>query len=147
MVGVRIGMVVMAVADTFSLLWWGCVALEELRSRLVPVVIFLLCSGAVMLVAVPLLSMSTQRPFPFRAMGSGVFAIMSTGLIAQLAALPSEFDASFNRALPVLKAGNYLDETDMRNARKILLAAALTYVAQSLAGLFNIWRWMTVFRR
>jgi Zn-dependent membrane protease YugP len=64
-----------------------------------------------------------------------------------LITLPVEFDASFKRALPVLEAGNYLQEKDMAHARKILLACALTYVAQSLSGLFNIWRWMTIFRR
>ena len=32
--------------------------------------------------------------------------------------LPVEFDASFRRALPVLKAGNYVGDKDMPAARK-----------------------------
>ena len=51
---------------------------------------------------------------------------MSISSVVHLVTLPVEFDASFKRAMPVLKAGNYLDAQDMRHARKILLACALT---------------------
>jgi hypothetical protein len=95
--------------------------------------------GAVMLVAVPLLSLSTQRPLPFRAMGSTVFAVMGTGLVAQLAALPSEFDASFNRAIPMLR--NNFDERRLKDARSILGACSMTYVAASLISVLNFWPW------
>ena len=95
--------------------------------------------GAVMLVAVPLLSLSTQRPLPYRAMGSAVFAVMGTGLVAQLAALPSEFDASFNRAIPMLR--NNLGEHSLKDARSILGACSMTYVAASLISVLNFWPW------
>jgi len=96
--------------------------------------------GAVMLVAVPLLSLGTHRPFPFRAMGSAVFGVMGTGLVAQLAALPSEFDASFNRAIPMLRRG-YLDEEGLKDARIILIACSTTYIAASLVSILNFWPW------
>jgi hypothetical protein len=32
-------------------------------------------------------------------------------------------------------------------ARRILRAAAWTYVAASLAGLLNFWRWIAILRR
>ena len=85
--------------------------------------------------------------FPTNLVLMIIIACYSVITLFSLVTLPVEFDASFNRALPVLKAGNYLDNQDMKHARKILLAAALTYVAQSLSGLFNIWRWITIFRR
>jgi Zn-dependent membrane protease YugP len=96
--------------------------------------------GAVMLVAAPLLSLSTHRPFPFRAMGSAIFGVMGAGLVAQLAALPSEFDASFNRAIPMLREGSVSDER-LKDARLILVACSTTYVAASLVSLLNFWPW------
>ncbi|MFC1774679.1 zinc metallopeptidase [Pseudomonadota bacterium] len=60
---------------------------------------------------------------------------------------PVEWDASFRRALPLLEAGDYLSPDDLRNARQILTAAALTYVAGSLASLLNLWRWLRLLKR
>jgi hypothetical protein len=57
-----------------------------------------------------------------------------------------ELDASFNKALPLLKSG-YLTAEQQTAARRILRAAALTYLASSLAGLLNFWRWLQVIRR
>jgi Zn-dependent membrane protease YugP len=61
--------------------------------------------------------------------------------------LPVEWDASFRRALPLLEAGGYLSREDQRKARQILTAAALTYVAGSLASLLNLWRWLRLLKR
>lgn len=96
--------------------------------------------GAVMLVAAPLLSFSTGRPFPFRAMGSAVFGVMGAGLVAQVAALPSEFDASFNRAIPMLRGG-CIGEERLKDARLILVACSTTYIAASLVSVLNFWPW------
>jgi hypothetical protein len=35
----------------------------------------------------------------------------------------------------------------MAPARRILTACALTYVAASLSGMLNIWRWLALLRR
>jgi uncharacterized protein len=43
--------------------------------------------------------------------------------------LPVEFDASFNRALPLLREGQFLRPADLGAARQLLKAAAYTYVA------------------
>jgi len=72
---------------------------------------------------------------------------MLVNTVVHLVTLPVEFDASFGRALPILREGQYISKTDYRAARKILLACALTYVASSLSGLLNFWRWIKVFRR
>lgn len=76
-----------------------------------------------------------------------VILSMLTNTIVHLVTLPVEFDASFGRALPILKQGQYINNTDYRAARKILTACALTYLASSLSGLLNFWRWLKVFRR
>ncbi len=60
--------------------------------------------------------------------------------------LPVEFDASFRRALPVLEAGRFFGKADMKSARQILRAAALTYVAAAAMSLLDIARWIRVLR-
>jgi len=47
-------------------------------------------------------------------------------------------DASFNRALVVLRHGNFIPENEMGAARHILSAAAYTYVAAALIDLINL---------
>ena len=61
--------------------------------------------------------------------------------------LPTEFDASFNRALPLLEKENVLKKADKRHARRLLKAAAFTYVSASLMSLLNIARWFAILRR
>jgi Zn-dependent membrane protease YugP len=68
-------------------------------------------------------------------------------LLVHLLTLPTEFDASFNRALPLLASGKYIPHEDLPAAKKILLACALTYVANALVGLLNVWRWIRILRR
>ena len=61
-------------------------------------------------------------------------------LLVHLITLPVEFDASFGKALPMLKNTGKLSEEDLKSARKILWAAAMTYVAGALLGFVNIFR-------
>ena len=68
-------------------------------------------------------------------------------VLFQLVTLPVEFDASFGRALPILREGQYISKSDYRAARRILTACALTYLASSLSGMLNFWRWLKMFRR
>jgi Zn-dependent membrane protease YugP len=60
--------------------------------------------------------------------------------------LPVEFDASFRRALPLLKAGRYIPDRDLPAARQILRAAAFTYVAAAGMSLLDVMRWLRVLR-
>ena len=78
---------------------------------------------------------------------AGLTRAPAAGVVVHLVTLPVEWDASFRRALPVLEKGQYLSHGDMTGARKILTAAALTYVAASLASLLNLWRWIALLRR
>lgn len=72
--------------------------------------------------------------------------VMGISVVVNLVTLPVEYDASFNKALPILFEGNYIEEKDRPAARRILKAAALTYVAASLASLLNFWSWFRVLR-
>lgn len=75
-----------------------------------------------------------------------ITSVLASTLV-HLITLPVEWDASFGKALPILEKGGYLSDNDMKSARKILTAAALTYVAGSLASLLNVWRWLRYLRR
>lgn len=61
----------------------------------------------------------------------GVFAL---SVLFQLVTLPVEFDAS-RRALRAIESMNILDEYEYKGAKKVLSAAALTYVAALLQSL------------
>ena len=54
--------------------------------------------------------------------------------------------AAFGKALPILRAGNYLSDSDLSGARSVLRAAAFTYVAAALASLLDLARWIRVLR-
>lgn len=76
------------------------------------------------------------------------FLAVATNTLLHLITLPVELDASFNKALPILKQGNYLPkDADHIAAKRILRAAALTYVAGSLMNLLNIAYWLRILAR
>jgi len=99
------------------------------------------------LISLPFTVMMVKLPIVSIVMLLAGLTIMCLPIILHLFTLPVEFDASFNRALPILKEGNYLPESAMPIAKKILTAAALTYVAASLASLLNFYRWLAILRR
>lgn len=73
--------------------------------------------------------------------GLALLVVLVTTLI-HVITLPVEFDASFNRALPILRDGNYLRPEEIATVRKILFACALTYVSQSLLALLTLRFWL-----
>lgn len=103
--------------------------------------------GALMMFAMPVLSLISRSP----RLGLLIFlvgiATMILSTIVHLVTLPVEWDASFKRALPILEAGEYINPNELKKARKILTAAALTYVSGSLASLLSLARWLAVLRR
>jgi Zn-dependent membrane protease YugP len=72
---------------------------------------------------------------------------LGTSTLVHLVTLPTEFDASFNRALPMLQENDVLKKGDERHARRLLRAAAFTYVSASLMSLLNIARWFAILKR
>lgn len=117
-----------------------------LRSRLVVAAAAAERLASVLLLMTPIVSLVAKTPVA----GVGVLAfgivIMTLPILVHLVTLPVEFDASFNRALPILRKG-YLGASDLKDAKTILLACSLTYVAASLASLLNFWRWLKFIRR
>lgn len=102
--------------------------------------------GAVIMLAAPMLMVVAKSPHLLLLQSFAGILILSLTILIHASTLPMEYDASFRRALPVLKAGNYIQPKDMRAARQILRAAALTYVAAAAMSLFNVMRWFRVLR-
>ena len=67
----------------------------------------------------------------------GIIAF-ATATVFQLVTLPVEFDAS-RRALAILGNG-YMSGEDLKASKKVLTAAALTYVAALAVSLANLLR-------
>jgi len=103
--------------------------------------------GVVMMMGIPIAAALARTPAAGVFVMAAGLATMGISTLVHLVTLPVEWDASFRRALPVLRQGNYLSPEDEQGARRILTAAALTYVAASLASLLNLWRWIAFLRR
>ncbi len=117
-----------------------------LRTRLAGASIIAQRVGSFLLFVAPLSVLITKLPAAALLNLSGAFLIMGFAVVMHLLTLPVEIDASFSKALPLLSSG-YLSQQQMPAARSILRAAAMTYVAASLATLLNFWRWLAVLRR
>jgi Zn-dependent membrane protease YugP len=118
----------------------------RMRTRLAKLAHLIEKMGSLFFILAPILVLITRVP------GSGIsmFVIalgsMVLATLVHFVTLPVEFDASFNKALPILQEG-YIPAEQIPGARKILRAAALTYVSASLASLLNIARWFALLRR
>jgi Zn-dependent membrane protease YugP len=97
--------------------------------------------GAAVLISVPIVSLAARQPIPPIVVGIAIFALLGSGVAVQLATLPTELDASFRRALPMLQDG-HVNEAQAKAAKRILLASSLTYVASSLLAVLTIWPWL-----
>lgn len=119
----------------------------RLRTQLVKVSQSAQQIGAIAMFAVPVLMAVTHRP------QAGILLVllgllsMGSATLVHLVTLPVELDASFGKALPILRNGNYIDKKEAAAINRILKAAAMTYVAASLASLVNVGRWITMLRR
>lgn len=89
--------------------------------------------------AMPLIILGIVLSFPTLAyIGVAAFGLST---LFQLVTLPVEFDAS-GRALKALEGS--LDGDDLSSARKVLRAAALTYVAALAVSLVNLLRLLII---
>ncbi len=73
------------------------------------------------------------------------FGIILFGIVVifQLMTLPVEFNAS-KRAVKLLSENNFLDETEIPAVKKVLSAAALTYVAAAVSAIANLIRYIVI---
>lgn len=103
--------------------------------------------GSALMLTTPLVVALVKAPaIAIIQVAAGVMVLGST-VVMHLLTLPVEFDASFRRALPLLKAGDFIDARDMVAARRILRAAAFTYVAAAARSLLDVMQWLRMLRR
>jgi len=117
------------------------------RTKMVPVVDKVARWSVVIISLSPIIGIITRHPMPF----SLLLLIGLSGFIARMmihaVTLPIEFDASFSKALPLLREGNYISQSDEKAVTSILRAAALTYVSAALADILNLGRWIVILSR
>ena len=118
----------------------------QARTRLAKQAIRIEKVGAIVMLAAPIMLVLARTPQVLLLEIAAGVVILGMSLAMHAFTLPVEFDASFRRALPVLKAGRYIPDADMPAARKILKAAAFTYVAAAAMSLLDVARWIRVLR-
>ena len=118
-----------------------------LRTRLVKLAQTTQQIGAGAMFLLPVAMLITRAPSAGLLMGAIGLGSMASATLVHLVTLPVEIDASFGKALPILRAGNYIQTEDEVAVRRVLRAAAFTYVAGSLASLLNLARWLAFLRR
>jgi uncharacterized protein len=98
----------------------------QTRTRIAGAAAFVQKVGTLFIIASPAIAAMLRHP-------GGIFIGLVAAILVNLTAvamhavtLPVEFDASFNRALGVLKHGRFIPEEEMGAARHILSAAAYT---------------------
>ena len=119
----------------------------RLRTRLVKATRGIEKIGAGVLMVSPFLGIVTRAPIVGLVTFAAGMVTLGTAAVVHFMTLPTEFNASFARALPMLDEHRILKQADRPHARRLLTAAALTYVSASLMSLLNIARWIAILRR
>lgn len=114
------------------------------RQRLVKKTIVIERFGSLVLMATPLVFALVRSPVVLILEIAVALGILASTIVIHIFTLPTEFDASFKEALPVLE--NYIPPDEMPGARSVLKAAAFTYVASALVSLLNVARWLRILR-
>ena len=118
-----------------------------IRTKMVPIIDKVARLSAVIISLSPVIGIITRHPMPF----SLLLFLGLSGFIARMmvhaVTLPIEFDASFSKALPLLREGEYISQSNEKAVGHVLRAAALTYVSAALADILNLGRWIVILMR
>jgi len=117
------------------------------RTKMIPVVDKAARLSVIIISLSPVIGIITRHPMPF----SVLFLLGLSGFIARMmihaVTLPIEFDASFSKALPLLREGKYISQSNEKAVSRVLKAASLTYVSAALADILNLGRWIFILLR
>lgn len=104
---------------------------------------------------VPVVNIGSKLAWPIIFLGLliGMTPLANVGIILfslivvfQVVTLPVEFNAS-GRALAILRDSSYLSGDELKGARKVLSAAAMTYVAAMVASVLQLLRLVMIVGR
>jgi len=110
----------------------------EFRSRWVPVASF--GSGLSLAVVIAAFFLGGAATAAGTIVGWIGILLFGSVCVMTLVTLPVEFDAS-RRALITLESGGFVTADELAGARKVLNAAALTYVAAFLTSVLTLFYW------
>lgn len=105
-------------------------------------------------ISVPVANIGSKLSWPIILLGLvlGYMGLAKVGVFMflfvvafQLITLPVEFNAS-HRAIKVLRERNILFDEDLRKAKKVLTAAAMTYVASLFSSILQLFRLLLLVR-
>jgi uncharacterized protein len=108
------------------------------RTRIAETAEFIHKVGALFIIAAPVFAILLRSPVGAFIGIAAALVMNITAVVMHAVTLPVEFDASFNRAMSVLRHGKFIPESEMGAAQHILSAAAYTYVAAALIDLINV---------
>ena len=113
----------------------------DIRGAMVPAVNFS-SKLAWPLILIGLIFNSSMSYYIIRA---GV-VLFSLAVLFQIVTLPVEFNAS-HRAFAILENNSVLEDSELKGVRKVLGAAALTYVASALSAILQLLRLLLLANR
>ena len=96
--------------------------------------------------AMPLVFIGLLLPVRYNFIVNLGIIFFALAVLFQVITLPVEFDAS-RRALKVLASSGKLREDEIEGVKKVLSAAALTYVAATFTALISLLRLILISRR
>ncbi|MBQ8528799.1 MAG: zinc metallopeptidase [Clostridia bacterium] len=109
----------------------------KIRMALVPAVSFASrFTWVIIIVGFLMLALDSLIGYYVALLGIGLFAVAT---LFELVTLPCEFNAS-RRAMEALSASGWYSRQELRGSRKVLTAAALTYVAALAVSLIQLLR-------
>lgn len=117
------------------------------RTRLAAQAVTIQRVGSIVMLTAPIVLAVAKAPGLVLVQVLAGAAILGSTIFMHLLTLPVEMDASFRRALPLLKEGRYVSDNDLSSARSILRAAAFTYVAAAAYSLLDVMQWLRVLKR
>lgn len=109
----------------------------QIRSALVPI------ANIGSKLGIPIIFLGVILSYNYTMIQIGIWAF-AIGILFQIVTLPVEFNAS-SKALVLLETNGILGSQEVVGSRKVLNAAALTYVAAALASILSLVRLVLIF--
>jgi len=106
------------------------------QSLIEKTMIFQRIGSFLLIIGLPSIFAFTKNPLITLIAAIIIMGCLSTNVLIHLITLPVEFDASFKKALPILK--KYVPKQNLHQCKSVLRAAAFTYLAQSIISIFRL---------
>ena len=96
--------------------------------------------------AMPMIILGMLLPVQFDFIVTAGIILYSTAVFFELVTLPVEFNAS-SRALAAIAESGMLSQNELEGAKRVLRAAAMTYLASAFTAVLSLLRLLMIFGR